>query len=120
MAVSAVESRIIELIRKNNKKLYFSNFSKATLGQLINLFDEHQYTDKKYNKIKKLLSDKHKPLLTLLNQYRIYSVHPKQIKITPQIAESILNLSFCFMLDKTLCPYSNDIIKCKSHKSKKT
>lgn len=113
MAVSAVENRINELIRSKDSKLHSAHFKKATLGQLIQVFDDKQYTDTKFQKIKKLMPDKHKPLITLLNLYRVFSAHPKEEKITPQIAESVLHLSFAFMLDVTTSPYTKKDLLCK-------
>lgn len=112
MAVSAVENRLIELIRKKNKTLYMKEFKRFTLGQLIQVFDENQYKAKQYARIKKLLPPKHKPLLLLLNQYRIFSVHPTGEPVTPQIAEAIVHLSFAFMLDAGTCPYTSAELEC--------
>ena len=112
MAVSAVENRIIELIKRTDRRLYLSTFEKMTLGQLIQVFDGGQYTDKKYAKVKRLLPTKHKPLVMLLNQYRIFSAHPKEESISRQISESILHLSFAFMLDPKTCPYKKNELKC--------
>jgi hypothetical protein len=112
MAVSAVEYRLVELIRRKNERLYRSSFARSTLGQLIQVFDDTQYKDKKYAAIKKLMPQKHKPLLALLNQYRVFSVHPKGETITPQIAESILHLAFAFVLDEAACPYREGALKC--------
>lgn len=111
MAVSAVESRIHELIRKKDKSIY-SKFEKSTLGQIIQVFDEHQYTSKEYSKIKALMPAKHKPLIILLNQYRVFSAHPKEEKMTAQIAESVLHLAFKFMMDEAVCPYSKKELAC--------
>jgi hypothetical protein len=111
MAVSAVEGRITELIRKKNVRLYNSEFSKFTLGRLISIFEPGQFKDKKYDGIKKLLPDRHRPLVTLLNQYRVFSAHPKGELITAQIADSMLHLSFAFMLDKATCPYTEKQLK---------
>ncbi len=107
MAVSAVENRLIELIRKKNKTLYMKEFRRFTLGQLIQVFDETQYKAKRYSSIKKLLPAKHKPLLLLLNQYRIFSE-----PVTPQVAEAIVHLSFAFMLDAQTCPYTSAELEC--------
>ena len=112
MAVSAVEARIIEMIRKKHAQLYRSEFSRYTLGQLIQVFDDHQYKSLKYAKIKKLMPPKHRPLLLLLNQYRIFSVHPKEEEVTPQISEAIIHLAFTFMCDKVTCAYSKRELKC--------
>lgn len=111
MAVSAVESRIHELIRKTDKNIY-SRLEKFTLGQIIQVFDEKQYTGKEFTAIKALMPNKHKPLITLLNQYRVFSAHPKEEKITAQIAESVLHLAFNFMMDVSVCPYSKKELSC--------
>lgn len=108
MAVSAVESRIIELIRRADSQLYESNFSESTFGQLISIFDPGKFIDDKYKQIKGLIPDKHRPLLALLNQHRVFSVHPSEEVISAQIADSIMHLSFAFMLDESTCPYTED------------
>lgn len=113
MGVSAVESRIHELIRKADKKIYSSRLEKFTLGQIIQIFDENQYTAKEFTSIKKLMPSKHKPLIALLNQYRVFSAHPKEEKITAQIAESVLHLAFNFMMDVSVCPYSKKELSCR-------
>lgn len=113
MAVSAVETRIHEMIRKSDKKLYAPYFEKATLGKLIQAFDENEYTEEKFQKIKKLMPNKHKPLIALLNQYRVFSAHPKEETITAQIAESVLHLSFTFIMDTATCPYDEKELICK-------
>lgn len=111
MAVSAVEGRITELIRRANRRLYLSTFSKFTLGQLIQVFEPGKFTDKKYSRIKKLMPEKHRPLVELLNRYRIFSAHPSEEAITGQIADSIMNLAFAFMLDENTCPYTEKELK---------
>ena len=112
MAVSAVEYRLIDLLKKKHERLYVTEFSRFTLGQLIQVFDETQYKAGKYAKMKKLLAVQHKPLLLLLNQYRIFSVHPGVQPVTPQVAESVLHLSFAFLLDQATCPYTPEELKC--------
>jgi len=112
MAVSAVETRIHEMIRRTSRRLYSTQFKNRTLGQLIQVFDDNQYTDKKFQRIKRLMPDKHKPLIALLNQYRVFSVHPKGENITAQISESILHLSFAFMMDEATCVYDEKQLVC--------
>ena len=48
-----------------------------------------------------------------LNQYRVFSAHPKEETITAQIAESVLHLSFAFMIDTATCPYDEKELICK-------
>ena len=112
MAVSAVEARITEIVRRHDQSLYDSSFAKATLGQLVLLFDENHYREPEFANLKKLIPGKHKPLVALLNQYRVFSVHPKAEKITMQIADAILKLSFTFMIDPATCPYGKEELKC--------
>jgi len=113
MAVSAVEYRIVELIRRSDEKLYLQHFSKATLGQLIDVFNEDRYKNEEYGQIKSLMPAKHKPLISLLNQYRVFSAHPKDEEVTPQIAEAVLHLAFAFMTDPGTCPYSLEELSCR-------
>lgn len=112
MAVSAVEARITEIVRRHDQSLYDSYFAKATLGQLVQLFDENHYTEAKFANLKQLMPGKHKPLVALLNQYRVFSAHPKAERITIQIAEAILKLSFTFMIDPATCPYEEEELQC--------
>ncbi len=112
MAVSAIESRLHKLIEKTDKALYSSIFKRFTLGQIIELFDENKYKKPKYQKIKKILPEKHRPLVILLNQYRVFSVHPKNEVITALIAGSVLNLAFLLLMDSSLCPYSKRELAC--------
>lgn len=102
MAVSAAESRLHNLISQKNKRLYKQHFDKATLGAITQLFDPNHYKDKKFKSLKKLLPDKHRPLIQLLNNYRIFSAHPKSVIISCQTAKTILSLVFLLLLDQGL------------------
>ena len=113
MAVSSVEARIAQLIRHKNRKIFEKHFAKATLGQLIQVFDDKHYTDPSFGALKKLISAKHKPLLELLNHYRVFSAHPMKERVTAQIAEAILKLSFTFMIDPNTCIYTSKELQCK-------
>lgn len=113
MAVSAVESRFHHLIKKKSKTLYKQHFEKATLGQIIQLFDENNsYKDKKFEPLKKVLPRKYKSLVNVLNYYRIFSAHPKSTELTFKTAQSILNFSFNFLLDDETIIDSR-LTKCK-------
>ena len=114
MAVSAVEFRLHYMVKNTDNDLYFKNFENATLGQLIQIFNKNEYNDEKYDNIKQLMPKKHLPLVQLLNHYRIVSAHPKEIGMSPQIAESILNLSFAFLTDPETCLYDEDYLKCET------
>lgn len=102
MSVSAVENRLHKLILKKNKIIYRKDFEKSTLGGIISLFKKDAYLDPKYNSLKKILPDKHKPLVEMLNIYRVFSAHPNDVVITNQIARTILSLSFLFLIDEDL------------------
>jgi len=111
MAVSAVEFRLHYMIKNTNRELYRAEFEKATLGKLIQVFDKNMYEENRYKRIKQLMPDRHLPLVELLNQYRIFSAHPKELEVTPQIAESILGLSFAFLIDPATCQYPKSHLK---------
>jgi len=112
MAVSAVEARINEIIYKQDETLFVSHFSKATLGQLVQLFDEKHYKEPKFTKLKTSMPPKHRPLVNLINQYRVFSAHPKSEKVTSQIADAIIKLSFTFMVDPSTCVYDKKDLEC--------
>lgn len=99
MAVSATEARLHYLLSRKNKTLYNKHFKDATLGQLITLFDPNQYKDAKFKSAKKLVPQRHTPLLSILNTYRVYAAHPIASKLDHKIAESVLNLVFAFLTD---------------------
>lgn len=102
MSVSAVEHRLHKLLFKVNEKIYKKSFEGATLGGIIKLFRNGEYSEKEYGKFKKILPEKHKPLMEMLNIYRIFSAHPKDVIITTQTAKSILSLSFLLLVDSDL------------------
>lgn len=104
MSVSAVESRLHALIKKKDKGLYEREFSKATLGQMIVKVANAGNADPQFSKVIGLIPPRHKPLLELLNVYRVYSAHPKGEEITAQIAESILHLSCALLIDPRMAP----------------
>lgn len=102
LTVSAVEARLHNIFKKKSSKFYKENFETATLGQLIQIFDEKKYLTKKYLKYKKILPLEYRPLLEILNAYRVFSAHPKGKKIDSHIAESILKLALSFLVDERL------------------
>ena len=93
MSVSAIEYRLLKLMCIIFPDLK-SNLEKMTLGQLV-----YEYSKNK-DKYKNIVPEKHEPLLNLCNTYRTFSVHPKKQRITPQVANSILNLSIEFLTDR--------------------
>jgi len=113
MAVSATEARLHYLIKKKNKAIYKKYFEQATLGGLIKLFDKNEYKDRIFLKLKKIVPERHRPLLDLLNIYRIISVHPKTGSIDYKIANSVLNLTFLFLLDSELRITESKLLKHK-------
>lgn len=90
MAVTAIESRLLRWMQKVNPT---DQLGTLTLGQLVDkVVNEKQYSD--------IFPNKHKPLLQLCNQYRVFSVHPKAETINKRVASSILNLSLEFLFDE--------------------
>ncbi len=102
MAVSAVEHRLHKIVEKTDSVLYAANFADATLGGIIQLFQRDHYKDAKFQPFKQILPDKHKPLMEMLNIYRIFTAHPKDENVTHQTAAAILSLSFLLLTDKSL------------------
>jgi hypothetical protein len=102
MAVSAVEARLHTLISKKNARLYKKHFNEVPLGGVIKLFSPDNFKGPEFKNLKKILPEKHKPLLDIINTYRIFSAHPKNEEIDFRIAETVVNLSFLFLLDKDL------------------
>ena len=93
MSVSAIEFRLLSLMTYGNPE---AKLEQLTLGQLI-----REYLDNK-KKYSNVIPKKHEPLLNHCNVYRIFSVHPKREEINKPIANSILNMTFMFLLDKDL------------------
>jgi len=112
MAVSAVESRFHHLIKNKNKTLYKKYFEKATLGQIIQLFDDNSYKENKFKPLKKALPRKYKSLVDVLNYYRVFSAHPKSTELSFKTAQSVLNFSFNFLLDDET-KIDSRLTKCK-------
>lgn len=102
MAASAIEARLHELVKKRNRSLYEKYFKDKTLGTLIKLFDKNEYKDKKFSSLKAIIPDRHRSLLDIVNTYRILSAHPFMAKADNKVSESIINLSFLFLLDPEL------------------
>jgi hypothetical protein len=97
MSVSATESRLLKLMRLVNPESKKA-LEKKTLGGLIT---EYLKNKAKY---KEVVPEKHEHLLQLCNTYRIFSVHPKEEKIEPSLASSILNLTILFLTDQNTKP----------------
>jgi hypothetical protein len=97
MSVSAVESRLLQLMCIANPSLK-KQLEKKTLGQLISSYVENpaEYRD--------IVPERHKPLLGLCNTYRIFSVHPKKQPISSLSASSILTLALSFLTDDEMKP----------------
>jgi hypothetical protein len=108
MAVSAVEYRLHRMIKNLDNDLYNREFENATLGKIADQFSANG----KNPVIQDLLPKKHFPLIQLLNKYRIFAVHPKNVMIPQEIVDSILFLSFAFLTDPEIKAYSQEELKC--------
>ena len=51
---------------------------------------------------------KHKPLISLLNNYRVGVAHLTNQPIPPQIAEAIIRPELSFLTDIQTCPYDSE------------
>jgi len=97
MSVSAVESRLLQLMCIANPSLK-KELEEKTLGQLIHFYLENP------NIYKNIVPKRHQPLLTLCNTYRIFSVHPKKQSISILSASSIFTLVLMFLTDDEIKP----------------
>lgn len=95
MAVTSIEHKLLGILKSANPE-NAGTLEEFTLGTLIN---EYLKNKEKYNNA---IPKRHESLLNLCNTYRIFSVHSTEEKINNRIAESVLNLTFEFLLDKTL------------------
>lgn len=95
MSVSSIEFRLLDLMSKANTEKTIE-LKKLTLGQLV-----QEYLNNKKN-YKEFIPKKYEALLMLVNEYRIFSVHPKKEKVSKNSASSILNLTCEFLFDERL------------------
>lgn len=102
MSVSAVEHRLHKLLFKANRAIYKKHFEKGALGGIISLFRKGEYMEAEFKKLKKILPDRHKPLVEMLNIYRIFSAHPKDVVVSSKTAKAIVSLAFLLLIDKDL------------------
>jgi hypothetical protein len=94
MAASAIEFRLLDFMKRispsSSKEL-----EQKPLGSLIqNCLSDPAYSAK--------LPERHRPLLQLCNEYRVFSVHPKMEHINQNEAIAVISLAFSFILDKRL------------------
>lgn len=102
MAVSAVEHRLHRLLERTNRRIYKAEFEKKTLGGIIAIFKKDAYMATRYKRFRNILPEKHKPLMEILNIYRIFSAHPNEERISNQTAKAILAFSFLLLVDTDL------------------
>lgn len=95
MAVSAIEFKLLKILKSKNPSRT-EKMRRPTLGHVI---DDYVSNKTEYLSV---IPEKHEHLLNLCNTYRILAVHARPEKITQGIAESILNLTFAFLLDDAL------------------
>jgi hypothetical protein len=90
-----LESRLLKILTESN-----AEFLKTKNGQLRFSFGElvDIYLDNK-NEFKNCIPDRHDYVLKLLNKYRIFSVHAKQVIIDQNEADALFNLTLSFIFD---------------------
>jgi hypothetical protein len=101
MAASAIEFRLVDFMNQvnpGNKE----ELQRKPLGSLIGecLDDKSAYS--------KRLPKRHRALLELCNQFRIFSVHPKTEVLGQNEAMSAINLAFSFILDPRMREVSSE------------
>jgi hypothetical protein len=92
MSVSAVEARLLALMCHASPEAK-PRLERLTLGRLT-----FHYSAKK-GQFKSVVPEKHEPLLSLCNTYRVFSAHPKKQNVTRAVASSILKLGVDFLID---------------------
>ncbi len=100
MAVSAIEFRLLEFMKQISASA--KDLETKPLGFLI----DECLTNAAYTKE---LPERHRPLLLLCNQFRIFSVHPKTELIGQNEATSVINLAFSFILDSRIRKASSNV-----------
>jgi hypothetical protein len=101
MAASAIEFRLLDFMKQLTPQAA-AELDELPLGALIKwcLNKEKPYANK--------LPERHRPLLELCNEFRIFSVHPKTQMISHNEAISVINLAFAFILDPQMRKVSMD------------
>jgi len=94
MAASAIEFRLLDFMKRINPDTS-TELDRKPLGSLIKDCLENPVYSKK-------LPEWHHPLLTLCNEFRVFSVHPKTELIGQNEAISVILLAFSFILDERL------------------
>jgi len=102
MCASAVENRLTNVIKRKYPEIYKNmNIEKKTLGQILGYF-KIDNPNEEIKKVQTILPKEHKPLIDLLNTYRIFSSHPKGKHVSINIANSIFSCSFEFLKDRRM------------------
>ena len=104
-----LESRLLKILKRKNSEFLIAKNKQLrfSFGELVDIYlnNKHEF--------KNCIPQKHEYALKLLNKYRIFSVHAKQVTIDQNEADALFNLSLSFIFD----PKCN-IAKRKSRKKK--
>ncbi len=98
LSVSAIEARLYLLMKSKCPLEKLDKLDKLTLGQLVG---EYTNNAEQYGMV---IPKKHLSLLNYCNNYRVFSVHPKEEKITGANATAILCMTSSFLFDEQTKP----------------
>ena len=96
----ALEKRLFAILKSRNTKFLkdIKTNLEFSFGRLIGLYINNKST------FKTCIPSRHDSLLTLVNDYRIISVHSKQRDIDRATADAVFNLTLKFMVDDECRP----------------
>ena len=96
----ALESRLFLILKRRSKKTLESINPRLrfTLGQLADAYLKNK------SAFKNCIPPYYEHLLKLVNQYRIFSAHPKRFNVDRKTADGIFNFTLDFLLDKECEP----------------
>lgn len=103
LSVSAMESRLFEILKRENinflesiAKKQNKNINEFTFGTLFNIYLDHK------NEFNNIIPEKHESIFKVCNEFRIFSAHPKNEYLRYNNANTILSAVFDFLLDSRL------------------
>jgi len=90
-----LESRLLKILKRKNTRFLKTQSKQLrfSFGTLVDI-----YLDNKHE-FKNCIPPKHEDVLKILNKYRIFSVHAKQVVIDQNEAEALFNLTLNFIFD---------------------
>ena len=90
-----LESRLLKILKQSNTEFLKTKNKQFRFGfgELVDIYlnNKHEFNN--------CIPQKHDHVLKLLNKYRIFSVHAKQVTIDQNEADALFNLTLIFIFD---------------------